>query len=123
MLFFGVPNLGLRNEQLITLVRGQPNQSLIYDLLVDRDSEPSNFLKKLGDEFSRCCKGRYRVVTFFERMLSPTLEVRYFTVKTTNINANYYLTGQKWEIEKDGPLNFIGYREICYQYRLGCRSR
>lgn len=75
MLLFGVPNLGLRNDQLMTLVRGQPNESLIRDLLVDNDSEPSTFLKRLADQFSIYYKGHYRVVTFFERMLSPTLKV------------------------------------------------
>ncbi|KAM5342908.1 hypothetical protein ACJ41O_013874 [Fusarium nematophilum] len=75
LLFFGVPNLGLRNDQLRTLVRGQPNEALIHDLLVDNDSEPSAFLKRLADQFSESCRGHYRVVTFFERMLSPTLEL------------------------------------------------
>ncbi|KAJ5900022.1 hypothetical protein N7495_004766 [Penicillium taxi] len=74
LLFFGVPNLGLRNEQLRTIVQGQPNKALIDDLLVDNDSEPSTFLKRLSDQFSESCKGHYRVVTFFERILSPTLE-------------------------------------------------
>ncbi|RBA17497.1 hypothetical protein FPRO05_11212 [Fusarium proliferatum] len=75
LLFFGVPNLGLRNDQLRTLVRGQPNEALIHDLLVDSDSEPSAFLKRLADQFSESCKGHYKVVTFFERRLSPTLEL------------------------------------------------
>ncbi|KAJ6102456.1 hypothetical protein N7486_004883 [Penicillium sp. IBT 16267x] len=75
LLFFGVPNLGLRNEQLRTLVQGQPNKALVDDLLVDNDSEPSTFLKRLADQFSESCKGYYRVVTFFERTLSPTLEL------------------------------------------------
>lgn len=57
-------------------MRGQPNEALIHDLLVDNDSEPSNFLKRLGDQFSDSCKGYYRVVSFFERSLSPTIEVR-----------------------------------------------
>ncbi|KAJ5887721.1 hypothetical protein N7495_007762 [Penicillium taxi] len=75
LLFFGVPNLGLRNEQLRTLVQGQPNKALIDDLLVDNDSEPSTFLKRLADQFSDSCKDYYHVVTFFERTLSPTLEL------------------------------------------------
>ncbi|GJC78574.1 protein SERAC1 [Colletotrichum liriopes] len=74
LLFFGVPNLGLRNDQLRTLVRGQPNEALIHDLLVDNDSEASTFLKRLADQFSESCKGHYRVMSFFERMLSRTLE-------------------------------------------------
>nr|XP_036587170.1 ankyrin repeat-containing protein [Colletotrichum truncatum]KAF6797901.1 ankyrin repeat-containing protein [Colletotrichum truncatum] len=75
LLFFGVPNLGLRNEQLRTLVRGQPNEALIHDLLVDKESEPSTFLKRLADQFSESCQGRYRVVSFFERQLSRTIEL------------------------------------------------
>lgn len=71
-----MPNLGLRNEQLRTLVQGQPNQALIDSLLVDNDSEPSAFLNRVADQFSESCKGYYRVVTFFERALSPTLKVR-----------------------------------------------
>ncbi|KAI8950509.1 hypothetical protein F4801DRAFT_343355 [Xylaria longipes] len=38
MLFFGVPNLGLRNDQLLTIAQGEPNQALIESLVVDRDS-------------------------------------------------------------------------------------
>lgn len=76
LVFFGVPNLGLRNDQLRTLVRGQPNEALIHDLLVDSDSEPSTFMQRLADQFSESCKGHYRVLTFFERAYTPTLEVR-----------------------------------------------
>lgn len=77
MLFFGVPNLGLRNEQLKSIVKGQPNEGLIRDLVVDKDSEPCTFLRRILDEFSRCCKGPYEVISFFERRSSPTVEVRY----------------------------------------------
>ncbi|PMB67555.1 Ankyrin repeat domain-containing protein 50 [Beauveria bassiana] len=73
MLFFGVPNLGLRNEELKTIVRGQPNDALIYDLVVNSDSEPSTSLKRQAREFSEDCKC-YRVVTFFERNHSPLLK-------------------------------------------------
>jgi hypothetical protein len=77
MLLFGVPNLGLRNEQLKSIVKGQPNEVLIRDLVVDNDSEASPFLKRISDEFSRCCKGQYQVISFYERQSSPTVEVRY----------------------------------------------
>ncbi|EFQ30905.1 uncharacterized protein GLRG_06049 [Colletotrichum graminicola M1.001] len=74
LLFFGVPNLGLRNEQLRTMVRGQPNDALVHDLIVDNDSEASTFLKRLADDFAEKCKDHYRVMSFFERMLSPTVQ-------------------------------------------------
>ncbi|KAI8626567.1 ankyrin repeat-containing protein [Xylariaceae sp. FL1651] len=75
MFFFGVPNLGLRNDQLRTIVQGQPNQALIDSLIVDKDSEPSNFLRRISDQFSETCKGQYLVVNFFERKYSPTIQV------------------------------------------------
>ncbi|CAH0052972.1 unnamed protein product, partial [Clonostachys solani] len=74
ILFFGVPNHGLRNEQLRTLVDGQPNKAFINDLLVDDDSEASGFLKRLTVQFAESFKGYYHIVTFYERLLSPTLE-------------------------------------------------
>ncbi|KAK1579705.1 uncharacterized protein LY79DRAFT_652008, partial [Colletotrichum navitas] len=74
LLFFGVPNLGLRNEQLRTMVCGQPNEALVHDLVVDNDSEASTFLKRLADDFAEKCKDHYRVMSFFERMLSPTVQ-------------------------------------------------
>lgn len=43
MLFFGVPNLGLRHKQLRTIVQGNPNKALIESLIVDNDSEPSEY--------------------------------------------------------------------------------
>ncbi|KAI1839800.1 hypothetical protein JX266_013987, partial [Neoarthrinium moseri] len=74
LLFFGVPNLGLRNEQLLSLVRGQPNESLVRDLLVDQDTEPSAFLRRVSSHFAESCKGRYPVISFYELRRSPTVE-------------------------------------------------
>ncbi|KAK2017089.1 hypothetical protein LZ32DRAFT_577078, partial [Colletotrichum eremochloae] len=75
LLFFGVPNLGLRNDQLMTMIRGQPNEALVHDLIVNNDFEASTFLKRLADQFSESCKDHYRVMSFFERMLSPTIQL------------------------------------------------
>ncbi|KAK1977851.1 hypothetical protein LZ30DRAFT_243022 [Colletotrichum cereale] len=76
LLFFGVPNHGLRNEQLRSIVQGYPNQNLIHDLVVDDDSEPSAFLKRISDQFSECCKGRYKVVSFSELKKSSTVQIQ-----------------------------------------------
>ncbi|KAK2016906.1 hypothetical protein LZ32DRAFT_523852 [Colletotrichum eremochloae] len=72
--FFGVPHLGLRSFGLSTLVRGQPNEDFVRDLLVDNDNEPSAYLVRLAEQFSDCCSRRFRAVSFFEKMLSPTVE-------------------------------------------------
>ncbi|KAL8766256.1 MAG: hypothetical protein Q9194_006318 [Teloschistes cf. exilis] len=75
-LFFGVPNYGLRNEQLKSIVQGQPNEALIRDITVDDDSEPSSFLRRISSQFSECCKGQYPVVAFYERKHSPTVQLQ-----------------------------------------------
>ncbi|KAK8862170.1 Protein SERAC1 [Apiospora arundinis] len=76
LLFFGVPQLGLRNEKLASVVEGQPNQALIRALVVDDESEPSDFLGRMSDDFARCFQGRLRVISFYERRLSSTVEMQ-----------------------------------------------
>ncbi|KAK3371804.1 hypothetical protein B0T24DRAFT_579256 [Lasiosphaeria ovina] len=76
LLFFGVPNLGLRNEQLNSIVQGQPNEAFVRSLVVDDDSEPSSFLNRIAAEFSRCCQGKYKVVSFFETRKSRTVQLQ-----------------------------------------------
>ncbi|KAK8071886.1 hypothetical protein PG996_005234 [Apiospora saccharicola] len=76
LLFFGVPQLGLRNEKLTSLVEGQPNQALIKALVVDDESEPSDFLGRMSDDFARCFQGRLRVISFYERRLSAIIKIQ-----------------------------------------------
>ncbi|GAW12879.1 hypothetical protein ANO14919_022500 [Xylariales sp. No.14919] len=73
MVFFGVPNFGLRNIQLQSIVDGLPNQNLINTLVVDNDSEPSPYLRRLTKDFAGRCKEKYQVVSFFETKHSPTV--------------------------------------------------
>lgn len=77
MLFFGISNFGLGQNQLLAIVQDGPNQALIESLVVDHDSEPSEYLRRISDEFSKDFEGKYVIVTIFERSYSPTLEVRY----------------------------------------------
>lgn len=83
LLLFGVPNLGMRNDQLRSIVKGQPNERLINDLVVDKDSEPSPFLSSLSRRFADCCMNQgFKVISFYERSESPTVMVRFHEVKT-----------------------------------------
>lgn len=75
-MFFGVPNLGLRNDQLRSIVQARPTQRLIDDLVVDKEGVPSNYLKTLSFRFAKACKSQYKVVSFFENKESTTIEVR-----------------------------------------------
>jgi hypothetical protein len=75
LMFFGVPNMGLRHKQLITMV---DKQRLITDLVVDRDSEPSRYLAELTQKFIEVCgaqSGGFEIVSYYERKPSSTVEV------------------------------------------------
>lgn len=102
MLFFGVPNLGLRNDQLETFVRGQPNAALIHDLVVDSDSEPSTSLRRQAREFSEDCKCYY-VVTFYECKHSPLLKVN-SPIRDAGVHTNPRPTEARWEV---GQVRFV----------------
>ena len=77
LLFFGVPNRGLRNEPLLfTVIGKKPSERLIRDLIVDHESEPSALLRTLADKFSRCTNIQdFHTVVFYETELSRTVEV------------------------------------------------
>jgi len=71
-----VPNLGLRNNQLEAMVDGQPNEQLIRDLVVDKNSEARPFLLELSQKFEACCKTQhFQVVSYYETLDSPTIRV------------------------------------------------
>lgn len=76
LVLMGVPNLGLRHDQLRTVVNGQPNENFVRDLLARPDEEPSQYLSRLTDDFARLCgqqQQSWRIVSYYERLKSPTL--------------------------------------------------
>jgi hypothetical protein len=79
LVLLGVPNLGLKHDQLQTVIKGQPNEGFVRDLLVRPDGEPPQFLSYLTNRFSELC-GRqqpsWKIVSYYETVHSPTLEVR-----------------------------------------------
>jgi hypothetical protein len=77
-MFFGVPNLGLRQGKLKEITAGQMNQQLIADLELDRESEPTPYLVMLKKKFDVCCKKQeppFKMVAYYEGMKTPTLKV------------------------------------------------
>jgi hypothetical protein len=79
LVFMGVPNLGLKHDQLETVVKGQRNESFVRDLLVRSDGEASQFLSYLTSEFSDLDKRRslpFEIVSYYETVSSPTVVVR-----------------------------------------------
>ncbi|TGJ85219.1 hypothetical protein E0Z10_g3540 [Xylaria hypoxylon] len=76
LVFFGVPHHGLRNEQLVSIVKGQPNESLVSDLVVNADAEPSTLLRRITSHFAESFKDRLRIISIFEREPSALLQLR-----------------------------------------------
>jgi hypothetical protein len=78
LVFMGVPNLGLKHNQLKTVVKDRPNQGFIRDLLVTSDGEASQFLSYLTNEFSDLDRRRnqpFEIVSYYETKSSPTVVV------------------------------------------------
>jgi hypothetical protein len=76
LLLCGVPDLGLRTQQLRALVGGQPNKRLEHELDGHDDNERLlKFLQNISYQFSDTYEGGYQVVVFFESRSTPTLQV------------------------------------------------
>jgi hypothetical protein len=63
---------------LETVVRGQPNEAFIKDLLVKSDGDASQFLKYLTREFSDLDRRRslpFDIISYYETVRSPTIVV------------------------------------------------
>jgi hypothetical protein len=76
--FMGVPNLGLKHDQLETVVKGRRNEGFVRDLLVRSDGEASQFLSHLTREFSDLDRRRslpFEIVSYYETKSSPTVVV------------------------------------------------
>lgn len=71
LLFFGVPNRGLRNKSLKPIVAGQPNQ-----WLVDNLDDLNPFLVDLHERFmSSFVLPDSKIVSFYETKYTATVEV------------------------------------------------
>ncbi len=76
LVFFGVPNLGLRHEQLREMAKSNPSENLINHLLVDNDSEQSAVLEDLNKKFHTLCKAQeLRTDIYFEQRKGATVQV------------------------------------------------
>ena len=56
MIFFGVPNQGIRFEELIGMVEGKRSEEFVRRLLPDEDAESSDILRSLSRDFGRIQK-------------------------------------------------------------------
>ncbi|KAI9767181.1 MAG: hypothetical protein M1839_004600 [Geoglossum umbratile] len=56
VVFFGVPNQGIRFEELICTAKGERSEELVHGLLTDEDTEMSDVLSALSMDFGRAQK-------------------------------------------------------------------
>ena len=78
LLLMGVPNLGLRHEQLSAIVDGQANAGFIRDLVVRSDGEASQYLQSLTREFADLDRRRtpsFEIISYYETRSSATAVV------------------------------------------------
>lgn len=72
LICLGVPNRGMRNDELIKMVKGQTNETLISDL-----GMRSETLQLLHNAFSRIVSARGpNVISVYETQPSNTVQVR-----------------------------------------------
>lgn len=71
-MFFAVPNRGLANLNLVSMVKGQPNEELVRNLGVE-----SPYLKRIHESFNRCFTLDSEIICVFETKTTPTVEVNF----------------------------------------------
>lgn len=117
LVFFGVPNRGLRHEQLCPAVKGQPNESLVNEIQVDRESDPSPYLKLLGQRFKNCFeqhKPSVEVVAYYELHETPTLQVSLPSLK--DVVLSDFNVGKRQQMGPEWSIADSCHRNICLRH-------
>jgi hypothetical protein len=77
-IFFGVPNLGMKQSHLMAMVDGQPTETIVADLSVD-----SEYLCQLDENFAGiACLQRVQLYWAYETRKSPTVKVGLLDFRT-----------------------------------------
>ncbi|KAK2591873.1 hypothetical protein QQS21_010424 [Conoideocrella luteorostrata] len=77
LMFFGVPNYGLRGGKLKEITAGQLNEQIIRDLEADTESEPTSYLRELAARFIKCSKKQkppFQIRSYYEQRKTRTVE-------------------------------------------------
>jgi hypothetical protein len=111
LILLGVPNLGLRHEQLRTVVRGRPNEGFIKDLLIQLDGEASQFLSQLTREFAHLCRRQHerpwKIISYYETVRSPTVAASDSFHKRQILLTNFGQTSEDGSLATNGPKEFM----------------
>jgi len=96
------------------MVDGQPNAQLVYDLVIDEDSEPKPFLSELSRQFLECCKKQaFHVVSYYETRQSPTVIVSRLPNRQWN-KLICEIGVSTRNMDKEGQENLDGYKRVGY---------
>ena len=101
-----MPNLGLRHEQLREMVNGQPNEQLVHDLQVTKNSEPTPFLRELGQKFIGACKEQkpgFEIISYYEQRKSSTVQVCVFLDEDESLLTRELTipATTRWDMDQD----------------------
>jgi hypothetical protein len=91
-LFFGVPNQGMQTEAFCSIVKNQPNESLVDHL--KKDSDPLTTQTKQFDNIISSLN--LDIIYFFEEKTSPQLALVSYSVFC--ITAPFHLVHQRGQI-------------------------
>ena len=79
VIFCGVPNLGIRFEELVNTVKDKQSETFVRQLSPDEDTDPSSVLSELNRDFARVERLRngksLHVLCCFETERTLILEV------------------------------------------------
>jgi hypothetical protein len=127
LIFMGVPNLGLKHNQLETVVKGRRNERFVRDLLVNSDGEASQILSYLTNEFSDLDKRRslpFDIVSYYETVSSPTVVVsvpRRTLVQILCKFTDCHAVGLgRWPFCNRWAKRAHGHQDVCRTYRAQC---
>jgi hypothetical protein len=127
LIFMGVPNLGLKHNQLETVVKGRRNERFIRDLLVNSDGEASQILSHLTNEFSDLDKRRslpFEIVSYYETVSSPTVVVSVPRRTLMQISCKFTdcpAVGLGWwPFRNRWAKRTHGHQDVCRTYRAQC---
>jgi len=120
LVMMGVPNFGLRHEQLRTIVRRQANENFVNDLLTREDSQPTQYLRRLTDDFVYLCRQQqppYKIISFYETEGSPTIEVSPFPCLCgQSISHGYSTDFGRWKTCDNRAKSAYGPSDLCRAY-------
>jgi hypothetical protein len=105
VVFFGVPNQGIRYEELMRMVEGKRTEEFVRGLLTNKDTEISGVLSALNRDFGRAQnhfrhgeKAGLNMLCYYEKLKTLTSQV------SPGHCTNFYKLIYSWKVESGQPV-------------------